>query len=259
MKIAQTLKSGLTIRQDYRECIRFLMFETQFDEWRYATYGGTAFIVSTDDRVYGVTCRHVLKDFNWNQLALTDQKFGKAIAGLKSVRYPSAPTGGAIDSDVLDIVLIEFSDDIGPSFFKGECYIIDPNTFCTSSIGDQLQVNGVLKELSQIGGGHIAPRYAVLDFQDKGPTSSDPTLRLAEAKFDNPEFKTLTGFSGSPVFNITRKRLCGVTVRAGLLETGHATLYYVDFADVQQLIHAVTHNRTEAQYYKQIVCAEKPV
>jgi hypothetical protein len=116
MKTSQVLASGITIRQDIRDAVRAVLFETGFEGWEYATHGGTLFVVNYQGKVYGVTCAHVLKDFNWNQLVVTDRKTGTGIAGLKTVCYPSSPRDAAVDADILDVAVIEFADDIGPDF-----------------------------------------------------------------------------------------------------------------------------------------------
>jgi hypothetical protein len=52
-----------------------------------------------------------------------------------------------------------------------------------------------------------------LEFTDVGLGTSDPTLRTGLAEFKDPEFKSITGISGSPVFDITANALCGMVVR----------------------------------------------
>jgi hypothetical protein len=46
VKRTQVLASGLAIRQDYSQAIRAVFFETDHEEFIYATNGGTAFIVN---------------------------------------------------------------------------------------------------------------------------------------------------------------------------------------------------------------------
>lgn len=45
MRVTQTLSSGLVIRQDFRDPVRFVFFDTGLYEWQYATHGGTMFVV----------------------------------------------------------------------------------------------------------------------------------------------------------------------------------------------------------------------
>ena len=40
MKVEQRLSSGLMVRQDVRQAVRFVMFETGVEGWDYATHGG---------------------------------------------------------------------------------------------------------------------------------------------------------------------------------------------------------------------------
>jgi hypothetical protein len=122
VKFTQTLASGMTIRQDFRDSARFVMFETGVEEWEYATHGGSAFIVKYQNHILGITCRHVLGDFNWRQIALTDEKFGKNIAGLKSIFYPSKPEEATQGSDLLDVAVVQFSNDVGAESFNDRAY-----------------------------------------------------------------------------------------------------------------------------------------
>ena len=91
MRVTQQLQSGTIIRQDFRTAARFVFFDTGLQEWQYATHGGTLFVVNYRGRPYGITCRHVLKDFDWRQLVVTNARVGKQIAGITSVAYPSQP------------------------------------------------------------------------------------------------------------------------------------------------------------------------
>ncbi|MGD9979561.1 MAG: hypothetical protein AB7H66_03235 [Hyphomonadaceae bacterium] len=256
-KITQRLSSGLTIRQHFGDSVRFLMFETDVPGWEYATHGGTAFVVNYRGKFFGIMCKHCLGDFTWRQLALTDQRFGRDLAGLKAIYYPSNPSGAAVDSDILDIAVVRFSDDVGADFFKDRAYIVDLETVTTSNLGDQLRVNGALKDESRIGDDTITPIFALLDFRDIGATSSDVAIREAEAMFKDVEFQRLTGLSGSPVFNLTQRKLCGVMVR-GTLVGGHARMRYIDFADVMELLKAIDNGTLQANYNRTIARLEQP-
>lgn len=253
MRIAQTLTSGILIRQDFRDSVRFVMFATGLEDWEYATYGGTAFVVSFRGKRLGITCRHVFKDFDWRRLVITEAKFGKKhIAGLKAIFLPSSPTKEAIDTDLLDVAVIEFDDDVDANFFTDPPYIIDANTAGMSREGDSLRVNGVLKDESEIDGPDVTPVFALLEFQDHGAASDDPTLRKAYAEFAKPaKFKSVTGISGSPVFNVTTGTLCGMAVRGGLVGQT-CTLWYVDIVDIVQMLDGITTGRLEASYRKML-------
>src|SRR6266852_9221072 len=72
MKITQTLRSGIALQQDFRDSVRFVMFETGLEGWEYATHGGTAFVVNFHGKLFGLTCRHCFGDFDWRQLSLTE-------------------------------------------------------------------------------------------------------------------------------------------------------------------------------------------
>ncbi len=149
MKQRQTLSSGLLIEQDLKAAVRPALFQTDYENFLYATHGGTLFIVSFKGRPYALTCGHIIKDFEFGRLFITADKFAKRgakPATLKGLCYPSAPRDGAVDTDVVDICVVEFADTVDVSFFNSTAYVIEPKTVATSKRGDKLRVFGVLKE-----------------------------------------------------------------------------------------------------------------
>lgn len=263
-RVTQIHPSGIMIRQDFRDCVRFMMFQTDDEDWQYATHGGTGFVVCHKGRYFGVTCRPILGDFNWRQIVFTDRKFGKIRAGLKSAFYASGPTGQAVASDILDILVVEFSADSGAAFFKSNAFLIGAAAIGPSKTGDRLAVNGALKDQSKIDDKEIVPVFALLEFTDQEPAKYDPALRKAMAQYDVPrliatygaeKFENLLGISGSPVFNQTRKKLCGIAVRGGL-NGDKATIWYVDIFDVLTLLDAIVDDTLRTTYLKNIVRLE---
>jgi hypothetical protein len=245
----QILSSGLIIRQDIANSIRFVFFETGIPEWRYATEGGTAFIINYRGKPYGLTARHVLKGFAWPQLAITDKKIGTKKTGIKAVYFPSSPNSNTIETEVLDVLLIEFGPEVGPGHFEDTAYILNTNTVATSQDGHTLLVAGVLKETSEITETELAPQFCQLEFTDNGATKSDPTLRHAISEFANPDFTKITGLSGSPVFDITANALCGMVVRGGM-SGNECNLRYVDIFDIMQMIESVHSGKAATNYTK---------
>ena len=81
--------------------------------------------------------------------------------------------------------------------------------------------------------------------------SYDPTLRRVIGNFDKPEFSDVLRLSGSPVFNVTARALCGMVVRGGM-KGGARTLWYVDMYDIWRLLAAVHDGRAETQYRKTV-------
>jgi hypothetical protein len=125
----------------------------------------------------------------------------------------SQPQGEAVGSDVLDVAVLEFTEDIDPTFFKDAPYIMDGGTVGISKHGDTLLIAGTLKGLSEITEEQIAPTYCLLEFLDDTASATDPAIRRAVAKFEKAEFQVLLGLSGSPVFNTSSNVLCGMVVR----------------------------------------------
>lgn len=71
MKTTQVLSSGLTVRQDFDEAVRAVFYQTEYEEFFYATHGGTLFFANFRDRIYGLTCKHVFGDFEPGKLFIT--------------------------------------------------------------------------------------------------------------------------------------------------------------------------------------------
>jgi hypothetical protein len=166
--------------------------------------------------VYALTCHHVFKEFPTGRLFVVDKKYaekGSMPARIEGVRYASNPRDGAADTDITDVCLIEFSEENPSDFFGDSPYIIDENTIATSTIGHELFVAGVLKEKTSIAPPDLYFGYCNLQLKDDGPTAHDPILRKASALFHAPEFKTVTGISGAPVFDKTARTLGGMVVR----------------------------------------------
>jgi hypothetical protein len=236
---------------DFAEAIRPVFFETEHEEFIYATYGGTLFLVVFRGRVYGVTCRHVFGDFPPGRLFITQEKWAKkgSMPGhVTGLIYPSSPVDAAVGTDVTDLCLIQFSDDTRPDFFRSP-YVIDSRTVASSQVGDNLSVAGVLKDQTSILPGDMQVGYCRLEFQDEGSAQFDPTLRSAVAQFENPAFRSLTGISGAPVFNQTARALCGMVVR-GSMTNNYCTTYYLDVFDVVQLLDAASQGATSRYYIK---------
>jgi hypothetical protein len=245
------LSSGTIIRQDFTTAVRFVFFDTGLEEWAYATDGGTAFVINFRGKPYALTARHVLQSFTWPQLIITEKKIGTKIAGIKAVYHPSSPNPQTTETDVLDVLLIEFRDEVGLDFFEDSAYIVDPKTICTSQDGHNLLVAGVLKAKSEISETDITPQFCQLGFLDNGPTRIDPTVRYATAEFMNPGFTEVTGLSGSPVYDLTANALCGMVVRGGM-NGNRCSIIYVDMFDIYKIIQSVREDKPNTNYVKNI-------
>lgn len=252
LKRTQVLASGLTVRQDFRDSVRMVFFDTGEPAWQYATHGGSAFLVNFHGQPYGFTCRHVLGDFDWANLVITDTKFGQATAGLRSISYPSDAQEAATETDILDVLVIQFKPDIDLAFFRGTTYLLDLATTATSESGDTLLVAGALKEKSDIGETNILPVFCLLEFADVGTSKNDPTLRHAVAQFAEPAFDSIVGLSGAPVYNQRKNALCGMVVR-GSVKEGRCELWFVDLFDMMHLLKAAHEERPATYYHKHLL------
>ena len=190
--------SERTLKSDFEDAVRPILFDTGVEEWQYATHGGTAFVVSVRGRPYVLTCRHVFKDFDESQLIVFARKHarkGDKPAPIKEVCYPSSPLAAAIDTDVSDLCLIEFSESVSNEFFHENVYVFDDDTISSSAPGDKLLLCGALKEKTFIDPPDITIGYCRLELTDDGATS-DPIMRKAAAQYADPEFSDATGISG---------------------------------------------------------------
>jgi hypothetical protein len=154
------------------------------------------------------------------------------------------------ESDLQDIAVICFSNEIGPEFFGDTAYVIGPDTVGKSDTAHRLKIYGFLSEKGSINYEEksITGGYCDLQFHDVGETSSDPFIRQAFATYAGHNFTSLDGISGAPVFDETAGRLCGMVVRAGLNELGSATVWYIDIFHIVKLIKAVHSGSSRLTY-----------
>jgi hypothetical protein len=250
MRRPQTLSSGLTIRQDFRVSVRFVMFQTEIEECQYATDGGTVFVVNYRGKVYAVTCGHVVNNFEMSSLIITGEKFpqkGAKHARVRGRYFPSAPQGAATDSDLLDVCIIDFTPDVTPAFFTDPAYVLDENTVCTSHDGHRLLVAGYLKDRSSITEPDIVTGLGLLEYQDDGVASFDPMLRSAISEFAKPAFGRVTGMSGAPVFDLTANALCGMVVRGSMIGN-KSTVHFLDAFHIVEMLKAIHRGASGASY-----------
>jgi hypothetical protein len=229
--------------------VRPIMFQTEWPEFPLATHGGSAFIVRFCGRPYGVTCKHVFGDFDPNMLVINPRQRmqkGERSAKIQKLGYAKNLGGRAVGTDLADICIIEFADDLPTNFFTGEDYVIEPGSVAASDSGHDLIALGFLKEKSRIvpPSGHFA--FHGLPIRDRG-TSSDPHLRRGSAHYSGIDFQAITGMSGGPVFNVNANALCGMVLRGGLRQ-GRCILYYIDIHHIVRLLQAVR-DRTQFVIY----------
>ena len=194
-------------------CIRAVFFQTDLEEYPHATHGGTLFIVRFFGHLYGITCKHVFKDFSPDRLHVSPEltpKKGLMSAKVQNLGYASKLGGVAVGSDLDDICIIEFAFDLAPNFFKGDEYLITERSVATAKTGHKLFAYGFLKEKSRFipEDGVFAPcRLPVRDRGESGYT----ILRHASAGYTPSAggFRSITGMSGAPVFDITAMLFAG--------------------------------------------------
>lgn len=249
MRRTQKLSTGFTIRQDFRQSARLVFFEhPEFSDYPYSTTGGTAFLVSMASRYFGITCRHILGSYQWKQLVFTNRQVGKLVSGIRGVYEVTDPGKSVAETDINDIIVIDFDDDCGGRFFGDEAYHLDPETVGRSEIQDQLQVYGFPRAQVLIGENEIGAKPHLFEFEDIGQNAYDSSLRTCHAEYENP-LPDLAGLSGAPVFSVTQNRLVGMVVRGGF--SGRlATAHFVDFFDISQMLSAILDGHLYCNYLK---------
>jgi hypothetical protein len=232
------------------DAIRLVFFNTEFEEFPHATHGGTAFIVRFGGRPYGLTCKHVFGDFSPDMLHITPRlQIGKGTmsAKVQNLGYATSLKGASIGSDIDDLCVIEFADNLASDFFGGTEYLINEHSVGTSKPGHYLLATGISKEKSRLlQGGNIA--LCRLPLRDAG-TTNDPLLRRATAQYESTEFQQITGMSGSPVFDFNANALCGMVVRGGL-HKNKCEILYADIYDIVRMLHAVRRREHTIFYHK---------
>lgn len=237
------------MQQDIKAAVRPVLYHTDWEEWPYS-YGGSLFVVNLNGRCYGLTCWHVIGDEGANHLFVASSHV--LSIGMRAASIEQVARINDQESDLKDIAVICFSDEIGPEFFGGTAYAIGPDTVGPSDTAHRLKVFGFLNtktfvdyEAKSITGG-----YCDLQFTNLGETSSDCCLRQAIATYASHDFSSLDGISGAPVFDENMSRLCGMVVRADLNDLGHAILWYIDILYIVKFVEAVHAGSSRLNYMR---------
>ncbi len=258
MHRTQKLGSGLIVRQDVLESARFVFFASDIPEFPFWSPGGTAFVVNYQSRPYVITAAHVLEQTHrGDEPVITNTRWGTTPVRAAKVHRVSALDGGKLDADMSDVAVIAFDDSIGVGAFADTAYIVTEETIGTSDRGDALIVHGTLKAPSYISATEVSPSFASLEFEDVGATSDDPFLREGRAYFDDPALQSLSGLSGSPIYNVTRDRLCGMVVRGGI-DDGNARIRFVDIFDIAKLLESISVDQARVVYDKNVKRYSRP-
>jgi hypothetical protein len=174
----------------------------------------TAFVVRYKGTPFAITCRHVLNGFNIDDLVITDARLGREVAGVSGIYYPRPLNGDVEGSDLDDVCVIAFHEH-GDEFF--DCiYDLDRLSAATSAPANRLIVTGFLKQKSSINPPYIFAGLCFLQFTDAGVAAFDRTFRRGLATYSNPDFDSISGMSGAPVYNLDSRAVCGMVARGGL-------------------------------------------
>jgi hypothetical protein len=236
------------VPSEIADSVRFICFETHLEDFRYATNGGTAFLVRRKGIPFGITCRHVLRGFSIDDLVITDARTGQKAAGIRGMYHPTNLRDENEGSDLDDICVIAFNEFEG-QFFDG-AYDFDCHPAISSEPANQVIATGFLKQKSHIDPPNIFAGLGFLEFRDAGVAQFDHALRRGLATYAYPDFNSIAGMSGSPVYNLNSEALCGMIARGGLDPGDGLTIYFIDIFDVLQFLDAVATGSNNVSYTK---------
>lgn len=246
---AQILRDGEVVRQNFRDAVRPIFYETGVDDFKYGTAGGTCFIVVFDGAVYGLTCRHAIKGVTDYNLCITDTLYAvrRRAAAIDGIFLGANFRGAAAGSDLEDICVIKFHKDADEGFFGNKLYFLDHGTFGSSKRRHILSVFGVINNNTKIEPPNIYSGLGDLVFSDDGVYETDSTLRSAEMVTPHDgSFDCVNGLSGSPVFDETAKKLCGMVVRGS--GKGKPRIYYIDIQHIVSFLSDAHSGRATCEY-----------
>lgn len=218
-----------------RAATRPLLFDTGNLDFPVASHGGTVFLVEFSQRVYALALQHCFGDFSWKQMLLAKGIVSGPTAELRSLFKLTKAVDHAVDSDLLDLVAIEFADTFNTNWFDDEPFVLAPEEVEDCSTGTYVYVRGFPAQLSAFAATKADVAAASFVLRVVRDRSSDIALRTATANLPSKLFSNLSGLSGSPVVS-ERGKLCGIVVRGGIDAEGDIRIHFVEFSDVLQFL-----------------------
>lgn len=225
--------------------VRAVFIETDVDGFEYFTHGGTVTLVEYQNKVYGLTCGHVVnadKTIEYRQLCILNERGGNIVAGIENIATPKNLGGIAVDSDVADICVIEFSKDSSVKFFNATPYQIRELDAISDISGEKLYALGASKEKSGVDYENVKliSQYVCLPVYAQGRSSIDQVLYEAEGVIpDDWNLSELTGMSGGAIYNEDQhNRLSGIIARAGVKEK-KVKIFYIDISIFVKAIQSI--------------------
>jgi hypothetical protein len=238
------------VPKEIAESVRFVCFETHLEDFRLATNGGTAFVVRYKGTPFAITCRHVLHGFNIDDLVITNARLGRKVAGVRGIYHPRPLNGDVEGSDLDDVCVIAFHEHDNEFF---DCiYDLDRLSAATSEPANRLIVTGFLKQKSSINPPYIFAGLCFLQFTDAGVAAFDRTFRRRLATYFKPNFDSISGMSGAPVYNVDSRAVCGMVARGGIQGDGVCTIYFIDIFDIMQFLDAIASGSNKVSYVRDI-------
>tara|TARA_B100000686_G_C16781764_1_gene972392 strand:- start:1335 stop:2075 length:741 start_codon:yes stop_codon:yes gene_type:complete len=244
----------MAIIDNLTNSVRHLCIETDVDGYEYFTYGGTITLVKYKDKTYGLTCGHVVnadKSVSYDQLCILNTRDGIHIAGIENVVLPKNLADEAVDSDLADICILEFSSECTGDFFSHTPHELSDIDIIADQIGDQMYAVGAIKQDCGVDyeTNTINSQYVCLPIHAQGKHSVDPILYKSIGKIPNDwNISELTGMSGGAIYNANQNHaLTGIIARAGVKEKD-ATIFYISIVPFLKALQALENKSTHVKY-----------
>ena len=248
------MSSGVWISQDLFEATRPVLFETEFDDFSIATHGGTLFLISTRDRLFGISPKHVLGRTGPDQFvpeALYTCQHNREPRGdrlrLKCAYSMEVPPEETLEGthDAFDLMIWEFQP---PEANETSCYLWDSRTITAVKPSAKVMVVGFLKDTSAITS--LGPNVSRSDVQpfkavarhvrNAGDDECGLVAKsyLPAALVD--KIGSLKGLSGSPVYDLSQESVCGMVIRGGLhSESNLMTLRFMSAKFIDRALQSI--------------------
>jgi|GEM_PF-4894498 len=235
-----------------RLCVRPALFQTELSDFPVATHGGVITLIEYRNQLFGVTCQHVISDFQYKDVVITTHRNGGEKLRTVGGYFPTRPIDDAIESDLLDLVIFRISKDVDSSKFQ------DPPVQLGEAelfyIKDQalLRAYGTLKDQTSFMPDESCITFFELQVQYQRKKLLHGILHLASMKPQSAALKNLHGMSGGPIFHEESQQLCGLVLRGGITSENQYRLWFIDIHDVREMLKAGL-NPNKIHHYNKLV------
>lgn len=233
--------------------VRFPLFFTGIEDYPFATNVGAVFLVKVGKTPIAILPKHILKTFHLRDLRITSSLTVFNSVGVEDAYQFNGYKEATRATDIEDILVAFFPEFVTPSDFE----TIFPFEFMDAAPvqdGDEVVTYGFNRDNSILTKEEVRIHQVVVEAIVTPKKSADFTLRECVGTFNlEPEgdkLKSVTGLSGSPVFNRRSGLCCGLTTRGGITENGEIILRFVESFDLIRIINAAVSGADFVEYEK---------